>query len=73
MQNSLIRGGEQLLDGIHWHNVVFAKTRIRYEGGEVELDNVRFIDCTFDLPAVQRAADLAEYAAVLPSQPFIIR
>lgn len=34
-----IVGGSQTLDGIHWRNTVFVRTRIRYNGGEVELTN----------------------------------
>jgi hypothetical protein len=41
----------QTLDGIVWENVVFVNARIRYLGGPVTLRNVRFVNCTFDLPA----------------------
>jgi hypothetical protein len=40
----------QTLDGIHWINVTFVNMRIRYQGGEVDLRSVRFVNCTFDFP-----------------------
>lgn len=41
----------QTLDNIVWKNVVFVNARIRYLGGPVTLKNVRFVNCTFDIPA----------------------
>ena len=72
VESSVVRGGRQTLDGVRWRNVAFVGTRIRYMGGGVELSNVRFINCTFDLPEIRHAAQVAEYAALLPSWPLII-
>jgi len=63
IQQSIIYGGTQPLDGIHWVNVVFVGTRIRYEGGEADLRKVRFVNCTFDLPPSAAGNQLAEYVA----------
>jgi hypothetical protein len=41
----------QTLDGFVWNSVVFVNARIRYLGGPVTLNNVRFVNCTFDVPA----------------------
>ena len=62
-------GGTQILDGIHWKNVYFVGTHIRYLGGQVELDNVRFSNCTFEVPASiapksKRAKQVIDYAAL---------
>src|SRR5580704_9190044 len=37
-----IAGAAQTLDGARWKDVTFSGTRLRYEGGEVALQNVRF-------------------------------
>jgi hypothetical protein len=49
-ENDIIEGGNQLLDGIKWHTVTFVGTHISYYGGYTELENVRFVNCTFDVP-----------------------
>lgn len=68
VKRSAIKGGFQTLDGIHWSEVTFIGTRIRYRGGELDLDHVTFIACTFEAPENDRGAKFAEYAAlVLPT------
>ena len=52
-------GAAQTLDGIRWRNVTFVGTRLRYEGGELSLQNVRFVRCRFGLPADERGARIA--------------
>ena len=49
-ENDIIEGGNQLLDGIKWHTVTFVGTHVSYHGGYTELENVRFVNCTFDVP-----------------------
>jgi hypothetical protein len=61
--NLTIAGASQTLDGIHWRNVTFIETRLRYEDGPVDLQNVRFIHCTFGFPSDARAATLAKTIA----------
>jgi hypothetical protein len=56
-------GASQTLDGMHWKDVTFAEARIRYEGGEVELKNVRFVNCTFGFVPDDRGARLADAIA----------
>lgn len=63
-ENGVIKGGTQTLDGIHWRNAVFIDTHIRYGGGEVELQNVRFVNCTFEVPQNTRGIQVADYAAL---------
>jgi hypothetical protein len=62
--NGTITGGNQTLDGIHWQNATFIGTRIRYNGGEVELSNVQFVNCTFEAPPNDRGFQLVNYAAL---------
>lgn len=57
-------GAAQTLDGIHWRNVVFVGTRLRYEGREVSLDNVQFIRCTFGFTTDARGGRLASAIAL---------
>jgi hypothetical protein len=64
IEDLTIKGGEQNLDGIHWNNVVFLNTLIKYDGDEVELHNVRFVNCVFDMPDSPRTARMANYAAL---------
>ena len=58
-----IAGASQTLDGIRWSNVTFVGTRLRYENGELELKNVRFVHCTFGFPSNDRGARLADAIA----------
>jgi hypothetical protein len=41
---------KQTLDGIHWHNVTFVGAHIIYLGGDLDLQYVRFVNCTFNVP-----------------------
>lgn len=58
VQNLTIAGASQTLDGIHWHNVTFIGTRLRYEDGQLDLQNVRFVRCTFGFPSDARSASI---------------
>jgi len=64
VENLTIAGASQTLDGIHWSNVTFIGTRLRYEGGELELQNVHFIRCTFGFSTDDRGARLANAIAL---------
>jgi hypothetical protein len=66
------KNGEQTLDGFHWRNVVFVNTHIKYYGGEVELANVRFVQCTFQIVRDSHGSQMANYVAVLPSEPVVV-
>jgi len=66
--NDRFIGGTQILDGIHWRNTDFVGTHIVYEGGEIELNNVHFINCTFEVPSNiaprPKARQFLDYAAL---------
>jgi len=64
VEDLTLEGASQTLDGIHWKNVIFVGTRLRYEGGELDLRNVRFIRCTFGLTTDERGARLANAIAL---------
>jgi hypothetical protein len=67
-----IAGAAQTLDGIRWKNVTFIGTRLRYEGGEVSLQNVRFANCTFGFSSDDRGARLAD-AIALGQRSFVMQ
>jgi hypothetical protein len=64
VENLTIAGATQTLDGMHWKNVTFIGTRLRYEGGEVDLENVHFVRCTFGFTTDERGARLANTIAL---------
>ena len=66
VENLTIAGAAQTLDGIRWRNVTFVHTRLRYEGGGLSLENVRFVRCRFGLPNDERGARLAGAIALAP-------
>jgi hypothetical protein len=62
--NSRLVGGAQLLDGVRWENVIFEGMHIRYNGGEVELLNVKFVNCTFEVNSTPRGREVVEFVAL---------
>ena len=59
-----ISGAAQTLDNMHWKNVTFIGTRLRYEGGSIDLQNVHFVRCTFGFPSDARGGRLANAIAL---------
>jgi hypothetical protein len=59
VENLTIAGASQTLDGIRWRNVTFVETRLRYEDGPLDLQNVRFVHCTFGFPSDPRGEQIA--------------
>jgi len=57
-------GVTQTLDGVEWKDVTFVNARVRYHGGDLKLDNVHFVHCTFEVPESSRGAQLADYATL---------
>jgi hypothetical protein len=66
LKNFVLVGGvdgvRQTLDGISWTNDVFENIQIRYEGGEVLLENVKFVNCTFDIANSANGVQVTDYA-----------
>ena len=61
----ILLGASQTLDGIVWRNVTFVNEQITYLGGEVVLNHVQFVNCTFNIPPNQAGSKFADYAALL--------
>jgi hypothetical protein len=64
VENVTLAGAAQTLDGMHWKNVTFIGTRLRYEGGGVDLGNVHFVRCTFGLTTDERGMRIARALAL---------
>ena len=64
VEDLTIEGAAQTLDGIRWRNMTFIGTRLRYEGGELDLQNVHFVRCRFGFPSDDRGARLADAIAL---------
>jgi hypothetical protein len=64
VENLTIAGAAQTLDGIRWRNVTFVGTRLRYEGGALDLRDVRFVNCRFGVTSDERGARLANALAL---------
>jgi hypothetical protein len=71
VEHLTLQGATQTLDGIHWRDVTFIGTRLRYQGGEVDLQNVHFVRCTFGFANGERSARLANVIA-LGQSSFVI-
>jgi hypothetical protein len=54
----------QTLDGAVWKDVVFVNSRIRYRGGRLQLDHVRFVNCTFEVSQNDRGTQFAKGVAL---------
>ncbi|ERR1017187_1191096 len=64
VEHLTIAGAAQTLDGIRWRNVTFVGTRLRYESGELDLQNVHFVRCRFGFSSDDRGARLATAIAL---------
>ena len=71
VENLTLAGAAQTLDGIHWRDVTFIGTRLRYQDGDVALQNVHFVRCTFGFANGDRSARLAT-AIALGQSSFVI-
>jgi hypothetical protein len=59
-----------VLDGLHLKNVIVRNTRVAYHGGPVSLQNVYFVNCTFDFPSVPQTRNLASTILAAPNITF---
>ena len=55
------------LDGLRIKNVIFKNTEITYEGGPVDMQNVYFVNCTFNVAKKPNGKNFA--TSVLASAP----
>jgi hypothetical protein len=64
VEDLTIAGASQTLDGVRWHNVMFVSMRLIYVKGPLDLENVHFVNCTFQLSPDDRGARLADAIAL---------
>jgi hypothetical protein len=64
VEDLTMQGAAETLDGVHWRNMTFLHTRLRYEGGALDLQNVRFVHCTFGFATTTLGAQLADAIAL---------
>jgi hypothetical protein len=62
-----VSDAQQTLDGIRWEDVTFFNMKIRYLGGELALQNVKFVNCAFELPGTPNGLRFAETVALAAS------
>ena len=55
------------LDGLRMKNIIFKDIKIAYEGGKVEMENVYFVNCTFEVTRRPNGQNFA--SSVLASAP----
>jgi hypothetical protein len=55
-----IEGASQTLDGVAWKDVTFVGARLRYEGGAVNLKDVKFVKCRFGFVTDEGGEKLVE-------------
>jgi len=48
------------LDGYRFKNVIFRNSTIKYDGGPLRMENVYFVNCTFEIPPNQHGREFAE-------------
>ena len=64
MQGMIFYDVTQTLDGIVWKDVTFVNAYIKYRGDDLELDRVRFINCTFGVSADLRGEQFTDSVAL---------
>ncbi|MCA1630643.1 MAG: hypothetical protein LC785_06990 [Acidobacteria bacterium] len=64
-ESEYIKGGQHVLDGTFYKDVTFVNSKITYGDGWLGLENVRFINCTFEI--APEAAGKAFYLALFKS------
>jgi hypothetical protein len=64
------KGGGIVLDGVHWRNVAIFGANIIYRGGQVELQNVQFVNCTFEVTRDSNGQKFVNFAAL--AGPYLV-
>lgn len=57
-QYVIVAGSQVKIDGLQMKNVIFQGVKIIYEGGPLLINNVYFVNCTFEIPKERRGQDL---------------
>ncbi len=66
----VVSGGGVTLDKMHLRNVIFLNVHIIYSGGPVQLENVSFLNCTFQVAPVTNGRQFAQAVLAGPSTVF---
>ncbi len=66
----VVTGGGVTLDKMHLRNVIFVNVHVVYSGGPVQLQNVSFLNCTFQVAPVTNGRQFAEAVLAGPSTVF---
>jgi hypothetical protein len=61
---------ELLIDGLRLKNVIIRNTRVAYRGGPIQLENVYFVNCTFDFAPAPQSQGLATAILSSPETTF---
>jgi hypothetical protein len=56
----LLQDGDVELDNYHAKNIIFRNIHIMYRGGPVQLENVYFVNCTFEIVRQPSGVEFAE-------------
>ena len=69
-----VNGGSLAMDGFYMKQVILDKVHVVYHGGRVKLENVYFVNCTFELEAEPQKpqVDFARTLLAAPSVTFNI-
>jgi hypothetical protein len=67
-----VPGVSQTLDGLRWNDVIFINVHIKYAGGETELRNVTFVNCTFEIVDSPRGTNMTNYVVLGIPQRLVI-
>jgi hypothetical protein len=60
----VIEKGQQTLDLAAWRNITFVNMKLFYKGGNMILDHVRFVNCTFAFVSNNHSRRVLDYAAL---------
>jgi hypothetical protein len=66
----IVQAKRVILDGMDIRNVVFENVHIVYGGGPLKMENIFFVNCTFELPQTRVGQELAETVLNHPSVVF---
>ncbi|HXM09656.1 MAG TPA: hypothetical protein VN946_06895, partial [Terriglobales bacterium] len=66
----LFKGGVLVIDDLYLKRIIFRNTTIAYRGGRIVLENVVFLDCTFDITQGPKGQSVAAALLGGPSVNF---
>jgi hypothetical protein len=60
LKGSMLQNCVQVLDGMSFESVTFSNSIIRYNGGPVELKNVAFVNCAFEVTLTREPPSIGQ-------------